>query len=123
MTHRITDVRGERTPYGRGAPWPERVDQALAEGVDEAEVRWVQSACVLCSNGCACDVAVREGHLVGIRGWAVDRVNRGRRGPKGLYVSWQGVDHPDHPDHLTRPLVRTGDRLVGCDWDTAGCST
>jgi anaerobic selenocysteine-containing dehydrogenase len=78
--------------------------------------RWVQSACVLCSNGCGCDIAVKDGKMVGIRGRAADRVNRGRLGPKGLYGSWQGEEHRDR---LTRPLIRVGGKLVETDWDTA----
>ena len=50
---RISHVWGGRTPFDRGGTWPVRVDQVLADGVTEADVeRWVQSACVLCSNGC-----------------------------------------------------------------------
>jgi anaerobic selenocysteine-containing dehydrogenase len=93
------------------------VDQVLAEGLSESDVdRWVQSACVLCSNGCGCDIAVKDGKMVGIRGRAADRVNRGRLGPKGLYGSWQGEEHRDR---LTRPLIRVGGKLVETDWDTA----
>jgi hypothetical protein len=52
MVDRIAEIWGTRTPYGRGERWPVRVDSALADGVAEADVdRWVQSACVLCSNG------------------------------------------------------------------------
>ena len=59
---RIADIWGSRTPFGRGEKWPVRVDQVLAEGLSEADVdRWVQSACVLCSNGCGCDIAVKDG--------------------------------------------------------------
>ncbi|NKX51438.1 molybdopterin-dependent oxidoreductase [Arthrobacter deserti] len=117
MVDRIADIWGARTPFGRGERWPVRVDQVLAEGVAEQDVdRWVQSACVLCSNGCACDIAVKDGHMVGVRGRAMDIVNHGRLGPKGLFASWQGVDNRDR---LTRPLVREGGRLVESDWDTA----
>jgi anaerobic selenocysteine-containing dehydrogenase len=77
--------------------------------------RWVQSACVLCSNGCACDIAVKDGRMVGIRGRAGDVVNHGRMGPKGLYGSWQWNGR----DRLTRPLVREHGRLVEADWDHA----
>jgi hypothetical protein len=28
----------------------------------------VRSACVLCSNGCLCDIAVKDERMVGIRG-------------------------------------------------------
>jgi predicted molibdopterin-dependent oxidoreductase YjgC len=71
---------------------------------------------VLCSNGCACDIAVKDGAMVGIRGRAGDLVNHGRLGPKGLFASWQGVSHKDR---LTRPLIRQNGRLVECDWDAA----
>ena len=33
--------------------------------------RWVQSACVLCSHGCALDIGVRDGRIVGVRGRGV----------------------------------------------------
>ena len=54
----IADVWGERTPH-IGGEWPARVDERRLE---EPE-RWVQSACVLCSNGCAMDIGVRDGRL------------------------------------------------------------
>ncbi|RJK97588.1 molybdopterin oxidoreductase family protein [Vallicoccus soli] len=115
MTDRIADVWGTRTPHGRDEPWPVRIDTHLDPGSGEPD-RWVQSACVLCSNGCACDIAVKDGRMVGVRGRAVDVVNRGRLGPKGLYGSWQW----DRSDRLTRPLVRDGSgELVETDWDTA----
>lgn len=53
------------------------MDERLAEEPD----KWVQSACVLCSNGCACDIGVKDGRIVGVRGRGVDRVNHGRLGP------------------------------------------
>ena len=114
---RVADVWGARTPFGRGARWPDRVDVRLAEGISEADVdRWVRSACVLCSNGCGCDIAVKDGRMVGIRGRADDAVNHGRLGPKGLNASWQGVEHRDR---LTMPLVRRDGELVESTWDEA----
>jgi anaerobic selenocysteine-containing dehydrogenase len=69
MVDRISEICGTRTPYPRGELWPVRVDKALGGGIKEGDVdRWVQSACVLCSNGCACDIAVKDGAMVGIRG-------------------------------------------------------
>ncbi|GAA4003766.1 nitrate reductase [Streptomyces plumbiresistens] len=113
---RIKNPWGARTPYGPGAPWPTRTDAHLAPGVAEDEVeRWVPSASLLHSNGDAMDIAVRQGRIVGVRGRATDRVNRGRLGPKDLY-GWQANASPDR---LTRPLVREGGRLVESDWDTA----
>lgn len=116
MTDRITDIWGTRTPYDRDLPWPVRVDSHLDDGVEEADVdRWVGSACVLCSNGCGCEIAVKDGRMVGIRGRATDTINHGRLGPKGLYGSW-----PDSTrDRLTRPLIRVDGELTETDWDTA----
>jgi len=112
---RIGDVWGERTPHGAGTEWPARVDTFLQPGVSEDEVRWVHSTCILCSNGCGMDVAVRDGRMVGVRGQEFDRVNHGRLGPKGLF-GWQ-ANHSS--DRLTRPLVRRNGDLVETDWDTA----
>ena len=113
---RIADVWGDRTPYPRGGDWPVRVDAHLASGVSPGDVdRWVQTASTLHSNGDAFDVAVRGGRMVGVRGRADDRVNRGRLGPKDLF-GWQAIQSPDR---LTRPLVRRDGRLVECSWDEA----
>jgi anaerobic selenocysteine-containing dehydrogenase len=113
---RIANPWGERTPYGAGEEWPERVDAHLEVGLSEADVeRWVQSASILHSNGDGIDIAVKDGRIAGVRGRANDRVNRGRLGPKDLY-GWQanGSD-----DRLTQPLVREHGELVPTDWDTA----
>src|SRR6187200_1958723 len=94
VVDRIADPWGPRTPYGStaggaGGEWPARVDTFPEPGVAEADVdAWVQSASVLHSNGDAFDFAVRNGRVVGVRGRAVDRVNRGRLGPKDLF-GWQ----------------------------------
>jgi anaerobic selenocysteine-containing dehydrogenase len=117
VSDRISDIYGPATPHAQGTVWPARVDLHLEPGVGEADVdRWVQSACLLCSNGCGCDIAVKDGRMVGVRGRATDVVNHGRMGPKGLYGSTAWARSPDR---LTRPLVREGGRLVETDWDTA----
>jgi ferredoxin-nitrate reductase len=111
---RTADVWGDRTPFASGSEWPARVDMDLR--VPEGEVeRWVQSACVLCSNGCGLDIAVANEQIVGVRGRAQDRVNRGRLGPKGLY-GWQANNAPDR---LTRPLIRRDGQLQEAPWDEA----
>ncbi|GAA6623766.1 hypothetical protein [Scytonema sp. NUACC26] len=58
----IADIWGKRTPHVN--QWSVRVDRRT---VVEPE-RWVQSACVLCSYGCALDIGVRDGKIVGVRG-------------------------------------------------------
>ena len=76
---RIAEPWGTRTPYGPGEEWPQRIDQYLADGVSSDDVdAWVQSAAVLHSNGDGIDIAVKEGRIVGVRGRAIDRSNRGR---------------------------------------------
>lgn len=114
-TDRTVDIWGSRTPHAGSTPWPTRVDQFLVDGLTDADVdKWVRGACLLCSNGCGVEVAVRDRAMVGIRGRAADRVNHGRLGPKGLY-GWQG----QQPDRLTRPLIRRNGELIETDWDTA----
>src|SRR4051812_23484284 len=113
---RIKDPWGERTPYAPGDSWPKRVDLHLADGVSEADVdQWVPSASLLHSNGDAMDIAVRDGHIVGVRGRADDRVNHGRLDVKDLY-GWQSVHSRER---LTRPLIRRDGALQPTDWDTA----
>jgi anaerobic selenocysteine-containing dehydrogenase len=116
MPDRIADIWGEETPFPQGGDWPARVDVTLEDGVSESDVeRWVQSACVLCSNGCGLDIAVAEGRIVGVRGREVDRINYGRLGPKGLY-GWQANNSPER---LTTPLVRRDGTLQEATWDEA----
>ena len=115
MIDRIAEIWGSRTPYSGGTRWPARVDQFVEEGVSETDVHWVQSACVLCSNGCGMDIGVHDGRIVGVRGRSFDRVNHGRLGPKGLF-GWQANNSPDR---LGKPLIRRDGRLQPADWDEA----
>ena len=92
------------------------MDTFLTDGLAEEDVdRWVGAASILHSDGDAMDIAVKDEQIVGVRGRAQDRVNRGRLGPKDLF-GWQANTSPDR---LTRPLVRQDDQLVETDWDTA----
>jgi hypothetical protein len=87
LTDRIAQPWGTRTPYGRGESWPVRVDTFLEDGVGACDVEWYRSASILHSNGDALDIAVKDGRIVGVRGRADDRVNRGRLDPKDLFGS------------------------------------
>jgi ferredoxin-nitrate reductase len=105
----IKDVWGKRTPYHQH--WMVRVDKQVTEEPDE----WIQSACVLCSNGCGLDIGVKDGRIVGVRGRAEDKVNLGRLGPKGLH----GWVANNSPDRLTKPLIRRNGHLEEATWDEA----
>ncbi|RYP47391.1 hypothetical protein DL768_006559 [Monosporascus sp. mg162] len=105
----IEDIWGPRTPYKH--EWPPREDKAC----DEEPEKWVQSACVLCSNGCGLDIGVKDGKVVGVRGRVTDRVNKGRLGPKGMH-GWNSMNQPDR---LTKPLIRKNGKLEPASWDEA----
>ncbi|MBV8835347.1 MAG: nitrate reductase, partial [Alphaproteobacteria bacterium] len=105
----VQDVSGDRTPFFGKERWPQRVDFRIME---EPE-RWVQSACVLCSNGCGLEIGVRGDRIVGVRGRSSDHVNRGRLGPKGL----NGWEANNSIDRLTHPLIRRGGKLERASWD------
>ena len=105
----ISDIWGERTPYT--GTWPVRVDQHT---IEEPE-HWVQSACVLCSNGCGMDIGVKNGQIVGVRGRGADRVNLGRLGPKGLHA-WVANNSKDR---IRKPLIRENAKLREASWDEA----
>jgi anaerobic selenocysteine-containing dehydrogenase len=107
----VQNIWGDRTPFKSAGEWPERVDYRTSEEPD----RWVQSACVLCSNGCGLDIGTKDGRIVGVRGRAADVVNRGRLGPKGLH----GWEANNSPDRLTRPLIRKAGKLQDATWDEA----
>jgi len=102
----ITQIWGERTPYFE--EWSERIDERTIDTADH----WVQSACILCSNGCGVDIAVKEGRVIGVRGRGDDHVNKGRLGPKGLH----GWEANNSSDRLTSPLIRSDGKLRPATW-------
>ena len=105
----INQIWGDRVPYFE--VWSERVDERTTEAADS----WIQSACVLCSNGCGLDIGVKDGRIVGVRGRADDHVNRGRLGPKGLH----GWEANNSADRLKSPLIRRNGKLEPATWDEA----
>lgn len=107
----IADPWGARTPFHGEGAWPARMDFLATSKPD----RWVQSACVLCSNGCALEIGVKDGRIAGVRGRASDRSNRGRLGPKGLY----GWAANNSADRLTSPLIREAGQFRKASWDEA----
>src|SRR3954470_2581680 len=107
----IADIWGPRTPFEGERQWPPRIDEHLETEPD----RWVRSCCVLCPSGWGLDIGVKDGRIVGVRGRADDRVNRGRLGPKGL----NGWKANNSPDRLKRPLIKDGNDFREASWDEA----
>ncbi|KAK0751296.1 hypothetical protein B0T18DRAFT_387442 [Schizothecium vesticola] len=85
----IEDIWGPRTPYKD--EWPTRVDKTC----DVDPEKWVQSACVLCSNGCGLDIGVKDDKVVGV---------------------WKAMHREDR---LKYPMIRKNGRLERASWDEA----
>ncbi|MGE5385978.1 MAG: molybdopterin oxidoreductase family protein [Betaproteobacteria bacterium] len=79
-----------------------RIDTNLA--IEGEPDRWVHSACILCSNGCGLDIAVKDGHIVGVRGDPRHPVNFGHLGPKGE----NGWVANNSSRRGTTPMIRRG---------------
>jgi anaerobic selenocysteine-containing dehydrogenase len=77
-----------------------RIDTNL--GIQGEPDAWVHSACILCSNGCGLDIAVKNGRIVGVRGAADHPVNFGHLGPKGEH-GWVANGSPRRG---TTPMIR-----------------
>jgi ferredoxin-nitrate reductase len=77
-----------------------RVDTNL--GIEGEPDSWVHSACILCSNGCGVDIAVKDGRIAGVRGIPNHPVNFGHLGPKGEH-GWVANNSPRRG---TTPLIR-----------------
>lgn len=92
----------------------ERIDQNI---YSQGEVdKWVYSTCNICSVGCGCYTAVKDGKIVGIKGNGDHPINRGRLGPKGEN-QWYANNAPDR---LTTPLIRNKQgNLEPASWDDA----
>src|SRR3954447_19002884 len=85
--------------------------------IDGEPDRWVHSACLLCSNGCGLDIAVKDNRIVGVRGDARHPVNFGHLGPKGEN-GWRANASPRRG---TRPMIRRDRRgpLHPVEWAEA----
>jgi ferredoxin-nitrate reductase len=92
-----------------------RIDQNL--GIAGEPDRWVHSACLLCSNGCGLDIAVKDGRIVGVRGNPHHPVNFGHLGPKGA----NGWVANNDSRRGTQPLIRRekGTPLQPVSWEEA----
>ena len=96
----IDDIWGPRTPHASGS-WPVRVDERTRRRGRALGALGLR----LCSTGCGMDVGVAGGRIVGVRGRADDRVNRGRLGPKGLH-GWEANTSDERLTHAADPPRR-----------------
>lgn len=78
---------------------------------------WVHSACILCSNDCSLDIAVKDGRMVGVRGTVDHPVNFGHLGPKGEH----GWVADNSKRRGTTPMIRRakGSPLEPVSWQDA----
>ena len=92
-----------------------RIDSNLAISGEPDE--WVHSACLLCSNGCGLDIAVKDGRIVGVRGQPGHPVSFGHLGPKGEHA-WV-ANHSKRRG--TTPMIRhkRGEALQPVSWTEA----
>lgn len=81
----------------------ERIDQSVYSQGDVD--KWVYSTCNICSVGCGCYTAVKDGKIVGIKGNGEHPINRGRLGPKGEN-QWHANNAPDR---LKTPLIKNAE--------------
>ena len=103
---------GVQTP---GASMDPRIDSNL--GIIGEPDHWVPSACILCSNGCGLDIAVKDGQIAGVRGRAEHPVNFGHLGPKGEH-GWVANNSRRRG---RQPMIRRhkGEPLQAVSWDEA----
>jgi ferredoxin-nitrate reductase len=92
-----------------------RIDTNLS--IRDEPDAWVHSACILCSNGCGLDIAVKDGQIVGVRGAVDHPVNFGHLGPKGEH-GWVANNSRRRG---TTPMIRRrkGEPLQPVGWPEA----
>ncbi|MCR4441325.1 MAG: formate dehydrogenase subunit alpha [Peptococcaceae bacterium] len=78
------------------------------------EIRKVRSVCAYCGVGCAVNLHVNKGKIVGVSP-AGGPADDGLLCVKGRF----GWDYLQHPDRLTRPLLRKNGELSASTWEEA----
>ncbi|WP_240377489.1 molybdopterin oxidoreductase family protein [Bacillus piscicola] len=95
--------------------WGEQKTDQNIDGKDGID-KWVHSTCNLCSIGCGCEIAVKDGKIAGVRGNKDHSINLGRLDPKAEY-QWQPNNSPDR---LLQPLIRNDQgKLEKATWEEA----
>jgi predicted molibdopterin-dependent oxidoreductase YjgC len=87
----------------------------MAEKDKELSYRLVPSTCVYCGTGCGVLLEVTGDRLTGTLPQKDHPVSKGALCIKG----WSVHEFVYSPRRLTRPMIRSGGKLVETDWETA----
>ena len=79
------------------------------------EYKNILTTCIYCGCGCAINVQVLDGEIVGILPSKEHPISRGSLCIKG----WNAMSFVNHPDRLKTPLIRRGDTFEKATWDEA----
>ena len=83
--------------------------------VTPSKMKYVQTTCPYCGVGCALNLVVSDGKLVGVEPYKRSPINEGKLCPKGM-TCWEFVQSPDR---LTKPLIKKDGKFVEASWDEA----
>jgi formate dehydrogenase (coenzyme F420) alpha subunit len=78
-------------------------------------MKYVPTTCPYCGVGCALNLVVNNGRLVGVEPMKRSPVNDGKLCPKGA-TCWEFVHSPDR---LTKPLIKKDGKFEEASWDEA----
>jgi len=78
-------------------------------------LKYVPTTCPYCGVGCALNLVVSEGKLVGVEPNKRSPINEGKLCPKGM-TCWE---HVQNPDRLTTPKIKKNGKFVDASWDEA----
>jgi len=79
------------------------------------DYRSVLSTCPYCGTGCALDLQVLDGRLVGVLPAKGHLISEGGLCIKG----WNAHEFVGHQDRLRKPMIRKDGKLVEAGWDEA----
>jgi formate dehydrogenase major subunit len=78
-------------------------------------MKYVPTTCPYCGVGCALNLVVTNGKVVGVEPNKRSPVNEGKLCPKGV-TCWEPVHSPDR---LTTPLIKKDGKFIESSWDEA----
>ena len=79
------------------------------------ELSYVTTTCPYCGTGCALNLVVKDGKVIGTQPCNRSPVNEGKLCPKGNFVH----EFINHEERLTKPLIKKDGKFVEANWDEA----